>query len=176
MQDLDVEKLSNDEFRALDALKRDGRMSATELSRVLGVSRATASRVIESLKRKGIKFVPQFYEGSLFSFVITDRSVPIPEGAEAYDLIDGGRLLVLKGSDIGELEKQLSDVPNKRTYYISTRKIGEKVVRASLLCDYCGGPIHGAPLIFKRGRRTYYACCHNCLSGLRKKLGQLQPS
>ncbi|WP_449462517.1 TRASH domain-containing protein [Tardisphaera miroshnichenkoae] len=176
MDDEDVERLSNEEYRALDALMQDGRMPATELSRRIGVSRATASRLIESLKKKGIAFVPKFYDGSLYAFVVSTRSTPVPEGAEAYDLIDGNRLILVKGADINEMEKALSSIPNKSSYLIATRKAGEKVIKADLVCDFCGGPIQGTPILFKKGRRTYYACCQNCLRGLREKLGRSQSS
>ncbi|MDP7976101.1 MAG: TRASH domain-containing protein [Thermoprotei archaeon] len=172
MDDQKIERLTNDEYRALEALMQDGRMSATELSRRIGVSRATASRLIESLKKKGIAFVPRFYDGSLYAFVVSTRSTPVPEGAEAYDLIDGNRLMVVKGADIHEIEHALSNIPNKSSYLIGTGKVGEKVIKANLVCDFCGGPIQGTPILFKKGRRTYYACCQNCLQGLKKKLGR----
>lgn len=176
MEDENAERLTNEEYRALDALMQDARMSATELSRRIGVSRATASRLIDSLKKKGIAFVPRFYDGSLYAFVVSTRSAPVPDGAEAYDLIDGNRLILVKGADIHEVEEALSAIPNKSSYLIATRKVGEKVIKASLVCDFCGGPIHGRPITFKKGRRTYYACCQNCLQGLRQKLGHPQSS
>ncbi|WP_373469035.1 TRASH domain-containing protein [Acidianus infernus] len=37
-------------------------------------------------------------------------------------------------------------------------------------CDYCSGVIMGSPLILKKGRKTYYACCKACLDGLKNKL------
>jgi len=123
------------------------------------------------LKAKGVRFVPQYYAGSVKAFVIIPRdNVPSFQGAEAYDLLDGDRMLVVEAEGMDQLEDRMQKIPIKKAYYVATRKIGEKVVKAELICDYCGGKINGQPLVFKRGRRTYYACCNGCLRGLKKKL------
>jgi len=170
-----VQTLDNLEYRTLQVLSEDARMPAARVAKALGVSRVTASRAISSLKRKGIAFVPSYYAGSVKGFVVIPRDAPLPKLAakvEVYDLLDGDRMLTVETEDLGGLEEAMKSVGAKKAFYVATRKVGERVIKAELICDFCGGRIRGEPLLLKRGHRTYYACCNACLSGLRKRLGR----
>jgi len=179
-----VQKLTNLEYRALRALAQDARMPAADVAKAIGVSRVTASRAIWSLKKKGVRFVPEYYDGSVKAFVVVPIGTPLPAlepstgeaqeevKLEAYDLLDGDRMLVVEAADLDALEKFMKKLSDKKAFYVATKKLNGKLVKAELICDYCGGKIKGEPLVFRRGRRIYYACCNGCLNSLKKRVGQ----
>lgn len=158
------------ELRAITLLSEDSRLSVSELASRLGVSKATASRLIKSLKSKGVKFtvnIPQSYPRA---YVISRRM----QGEECYRLIDGRFMIIVSAGDFNELIKRINEIKGKEVVYVVLEQCS-KVVRQpatipKLICDYCGGPINGPPIQYRRGRRVYYLCCETCLRELKKKL------
>jgi DNA-binding Lrp family transcriptional regulator len=66
-----MEKLSDLEFRALEILRKDSRISITKLAKTLNISRNTASNLIKSLRRKGVKFTIQYHNEPFITLVFT---------------------------------------------------------------------------------------------------------
>ncbi|BCU67154.1 hypothetical protein HS7_05910 [Sulfolobales archaeon HS-7] len=164
-----VNELSDLEYKVITYLKSDSRISSSKLAKELGVSRATVAKVIHSLRNKGVKFTVDFYEdGKLTVFAIANSC--INEG-ECYRLIDG-RFLVITSGNMNEIEGLLSKLKSEH-YFIAVDKTGSPSVKQKgLKCDYCGGDIKGEPLLIKRGKKRYYACCRTCQTHLVKKLNK----
>jgi DNA-binding MarR family transcriptional regulator len=159
-----MQGLTEVEFRVLEILRMNSRLSVSEIAEELGVSRATVSRAIRSLERKGVRFTVDFLEDAPRAFVLTRK----PQGGECYRLIDGRYMLILKGNSMDELVKAIDEVEDKEAVFIALPPGGIRLT-VKLTCDYCGGPT-SKPLIYRRWRRTYYLCCRTCLRELRRKL------
>jgi|ECHnycMinimDraft_1075156.scaffolds.fasta_scaffold00049_26 DNA-binding Lrp family transcriptional regulator len=173
------------EYRLLNLLIEDAGRNLSELSRELGVSKATVSRMIKSLKERGIikKFSIELGEDlneeRIFAFLrIRGGDIGNVEG-DLYKLLDGSYLLVITGKDIGEIEEEIEKVSTRVTInevLISTslikkarKSLGIKPI--SLHCDYCNHEIEGNPLILKFRGKIYYLCCNTCLREKRRALG-----
>ncbi|WP_205835818.1 TRASH domain-containing protein [Metallosphaera hakonensis] len=164
-----VKELSEIEYKVLQYLRSNSRLSSSRLAKELGLSRATVAKVINSLREKGVKFTVDYYEdGKITVFAISDTCAS--EG-ECYKLIDGRFMVTLSGN-MEEVQNLLSKIKSEN-YFIAVNKVGSASVKQrGLKCDYCGGEITGEPLLIKRGKRTYYACCRTCRTHLEKRLGE----
>nr|WP_216604244.1 TRASH domain-containing protein [Acidianus sp. RZ1] len=152
------------EYEVLQLLKEDSRLSASEISEKLGVSRVTISRIISSLKEKGIKFTVEFYEeGEFTAFIVAKTCF----SSECYNLIEGGYMNIVRSNNLEEIHKSLSNV-QKDSVFVSYGKKGLKI-SPKLVCDYCGGEINEKPIKLKIGNKIYYACCNTCYTLLKKK-------
>lgn len=156
-------KLSELEYRILQILKEDSRIPAAQIAKQLGLSRVTVSRIINSLKEKGIKFTVEFLEKDLVGIVYSTSCL----SEECFKTISGDYISIIRANSLEDLEKALEKREVKNL--IVARQVGNKITKSSLRCDHCGGKIEGEPIIYKRGRRIYYACCRTCLEGLKKK-------
>lgn len=155
-----MEKLSDLEFRALEVLRNDSRISVTELAKRLNISRSTATNIIKNLRKKGVKFTIQYQNEPFIAFVISGYC-----NGECYKLLDGRFMNIVRANTLEELENKLSKIEAKDLSFIGK---GNFVVK----CDYCGKEIHESPLVYRIGRKTYYACCNSCLSELKKKFAR----
>lgn len=163
-KETDEIKLSELEYRILQILKNDSRVPASQIAKQLGLSRVTVSRVINSLKNKGIKFTAEFIEKDLIGIVYSDSCI----SEECFRTISGDYVSLVRASSLEELEKILEKHVVKNL--IIAHQLGKKITKSSLYCDYCGGKIEGEPILYKRGKKIYYACCKTCLEGLKKKM------
>ncbi|BDB99297.1 TRASH domain-containing protein [Saccharolobus caldissimus] len=155
-----MEKLSDLEFRALEILRKDSRISITKLAKTLNISRNTASNLIKSLRRKGVKFTIQYHNEPFIAFVISESCKD-----ECYKLLDGRFMNIIRANTLEELQNKLSNIREKENVFIAK---SDFVVK----CDYCGKEIYDSPLTYKVGRKTYYACCNSCLTELKRKFAR----
>ncbi|WP_338604342.1 TRASH domain-containing protein [Sulfolobus tengchongensis] len=156
-----MEKLSDLEFRALEILRNDSRISVTELAKQLNISRSTATNILKSLKRKGVKFTIKFQNEPFIAFVISESC----NSEECYKLLEGRFMNVVRANTLESLENVLENIRGKELVFIGKSSFVVK-------CDYCGKEIYDSPLIYKIGRKTYYACCSSCLTELKKKFAR----
>jgi len=161
--------LTDIERKVLNILRENARASVSEIAEELGVSRATVSRAIRSLVNKGVRFTVDIPDNSPRAFIITRR--PYERLGECYKLIDGRYLVIIKARDYNELVRVVEGIDDKMELFIAIGVVGRNVVPMGLVCDYCGGPI-SMPIIYRRGKRTYYLCCETCLRELKKKLSK----
>ncbi|ADY00618.1 transcriptional regulator, TrmB [Vulcanisaeta moutnovskia 768-28] len=161
--------LTEIEYRVLSILRENARTSVSEIADRLGVSRATVSRAIRSLINKGIRFTVDVPENSPKAFIITSKSQP--ELGECYRLVDDKYLVIISARDYNELIRLIDGVDGRVKVFIALGQVTKRAVPIGLVCDYCGGPI-SVPIIYRRGRRTYYLCCETCLRELKKKLSR----
>ena len=165
------QKFTDLERRALTLLSEDSRISVSELASELGVSKATASRLVKSLRAKGVRFTVEVPGGYPIAFVVTRR----PHQGECHRLVDGRFMVVVKAWDFNELVEAISGIRDREAVYITLGPgCSNELVIPRLICDYCSGPINGQPIIYRRGRRTYYLCCRTCLRELKKRIKQLK--
>ncbi|AWR98341.1 TRASH domain-containing protein [Acidianus sulfidivorans JP7] len=156
-------KLSELEYKVLQLLKIDARIPASQIAKQLGLSRVTVSRIILSLKKKGIKFSVNYVEKDLVAIVTTDSCV----SEECFKTITGDYISIIRGDSIDEIERNL---PSNVKNIVLAHNLGKKITKSALYCDYCGGKIEGEPLLYKKGKKIYYTCCKACLEGLKKKI------
>ncbi len=165
--------LSDIEVKVLNRLYEDSRTPVAKLAEELGVSRSTVSRVIDSLVRRGVisRFTVEvnYTDG----FRVFARFQSRPETLESYELLDGTYLAVFRASSLMDLKRVFENVGRPIEYMVAVQAyrptVGSPV---PLMCDKCGKQILEQPYIYKKGRKTYYACCTTCLEALKKRLGE----
>ncbi|MEM0135626.1 MAG: DUF977 family protein [Thermoplasmatales archaeon] len=159
------------EQRLIVLLKKNSRITVTEIARELGVSRVTAKKTLDSLLKSGrIKRFTINLEDEEREMVLvrTEDTSKIPSDLviEQFKLINGSYISVLYYED-------LLTVKNAHIMAIDiavARESNENLFRMEgIHCDYCGSEIKGKPIIVEFGGKTYYACCPNCERDLKKK-------
>ena len=78
---------------------------------------------------------------------------------------------VLPDLDLGKLETKTGTMlDNIRERAIRRRPVKlDKGTLVKIACDYCKGPIHGKPSIFKFANAERFFCCTSCKSLYREK-------
>ena len=159
------------EQRLIVLLKRNSRITITEISKELGVSRITAKKALDTLTRSGrIKRFTVTLEDENREMVLvrTDDASRIPSEyvIERFKLIDGSFINVLFYEDL----LSIKDAHINGVDIAVSREQNENVFRMEgLHCDYCGNEIKGKPIMVEIGGKTYYACCPNCERDLKKR-------
>ncbi|ADN51366.1 TRASH domain-containing protein [Vulcanisaeta distributa] len=164
-----VSRFTDIEIRVLNVLRENARASVSEIAERLGVSRVTVYRALRSLINKGIKFTVDVPENSPRAFIITRE--PHADLGDCYKLVDGRYIVIVRARDFNELVTIIDGLRDKDEVYIALKPVSKQLISVGLVCDYCGGPIT-VPIIYRRGRRTYYLCCEACLRELKKKLSR----
>jgi len=159
------------EQRLIVLLKRNSRITITEISKELGVSRITAKKALDTLTRSGrIKRFTVTLEDENREMVLvrTDDASRIPSEyvIERFKLIDGSFINVLFYEDL----LSIKDAHINGVDIAVSREQNENVFRMEgIHCDYCGNEIKGKPIMVEIGGKTYYACCPNCERDLKKR-------
>ena len=159
------------EQRLIVLLKRNSRITITEISKELGVSRITAKKALDTLTRSGrIKRFTVTLEDENREMVLvrTDDASRIPSEyvVERFKLIDGSFINVLFYEDL----LSIKDAHINGVDIAVSREQNENVFRMEgIHCDYCGNEIKGKPIMVEIGGKTYYACCPNCERDLKKR-------
>ncbi len=168
-QETIVSRFTDIEIKVLNILRENARVSVSEIAERLGLSRITVYRVMKSLISKGVKFTVEVPEDSPRAFIITRG--PHVDLGECYKLVDGRYMLIIRARDFNELINIIDRLRDKDEVHIALRPVSKQLVSVGLICDYCGGPIT-VPIIYRRGKRSYYLCCETCLRELKKKLSK----
>jgi DNA-binding Lrp family transcriptional regulator len=159
------------EQRLIVLLKRNSRITITEISKELGVSRITAKKALDTLTMSGrIKRFTVTLEDENREMVLvrTDDASRIPSEyvIERFKLIDGSFISVLFYEDL----LSIKDAHINGVDIAVSREQNENVFRMEgIHCDYCGNEIKGKPIMVEIGGKTYYACCPNCERDLKKR-------
>ncbi|BBG25756.1 TRASH domain-containing protein [Sulfuracidifex tepidarius] len=162
------EKFSELEFRAIEALRRNPRISVKDLAKELNVNRNTASRILRSLFNKGVKL--KVTVESFPTVFILGKCVSWCE--ECYPLVDGKELCVVRSNDVSSILNKAEEAQAKEVLISMKGNVKDIHVRPSLTCDYCGKEIHQGEKYFTytRNNRTYYVCCSSCLKELKRNM------
>ncbi|MGC9226109.1 TRASH domain-containing protein [Caldivirga sp.] len=74
-------------------------------------------------------------------------------------------MVIVKAPDFNNLIKLINDVKDKESVYVALEPASTVAALPRLVCDYCGGPINGSPITYKRGRRVLLRMLQNMLKG-----------
>lgn len=152
----------------LGLLYEDSRASVSKLARELGVSRSTVSRAMSSLVKRGViaRFTLELDIPG--GFRVFARFEGRPEGLECYELLDGTYLAVFSASSLMDLKRVFERFGRPIEYLVAVAHHMPKAAPpVPLVCDKCGKQIFEQPYVYRKGRRTYYACCETCLEALK---------
>ncbi len=170
-------ELDEYDIKIINLLRENSRLTFSELSKLLNLSRQTVKTRIEKLERDGIikkytiKLSPEFEsKGSAIMIVSTENPERIKEIEEVTEInrIAGKKFLIrLRVDDLKRLasisELDFLDVheiiPVLETEYIE-RPLS---VDVPFKCDYCGKEIRDKPVIYRHRNRVYVLCCETCL-------------
>ncbi|MGC8562826.1 MAG: TRASH domain-containing protein [Thermoplasmata archaeon] len=159
------------EQRLILLLKKNSRITVTEIAKELSVSRITAKKALDALSNSGrIKKFTITLEDEDREMVlvrIDDISKIPPESViETFKLIDGSFIAVMYYEDLISIK----DAHIKGVDIAVSREQNENLLKIEgIHCDYCGSEIKGKPITVEIGGKTYYACCPNCERDLRKR-------
>lgn len=159
------------EQRLIVLLKKDSRITITEIAKELGVSRITAKKALNTLTKSGrIKRFTVTLEDEDREMVLVRTGdvskIPSEYVIERFRLIDGSFINVLLYEDL----LSIKDVNIKSVDIAVSREQNENMFKMKgIHCDYCGNEINGRPILVDIGRKTYYACCPNCERDLKKR-------
>ncbi len=153
-------KHSELEYRAVQVLKRNPRITIRELAEELNVNRNTASKILRSVLRK-VKLRVTVDAGPVIFAV--GKCAEWCE--ECYPLINEDNMCVTRGSDLSYLLKRVEETKPKEVFISMKGEVGGSKVNFSLSCDYCGKEIHEGEryITYVKGRKTYFLCCTSCL-------------
>ncbi|MGP6220440.1 TRASH domain-containing protein [Caldiplasma sukawensis] len=163
-------KILNLEYKILKLLKKNSRISISDISENTGADRRLISRLLKDLERKEIVCYTAIlkketerlalvtfegYEGNRDFFI------------ESFRLLDGKECALIPVDDIYRFE-------NCRISMIQIIK--ERIVnhdfapRTSQVCEYCGNEITNNPVTFIFRNREHTVCCNNCQRDLMRIL------
>ena len=164
-------KFSSDEleFRLLNMLKMDSRVTVSEISRQLGTNRLRVRKAMERLVINGYikRFTIETSEEEDDLLVARVRNMDHIDHSgliESFNLIDGTHMVVIPYSRIHILDGidvlDLSFARQRNRFSFISGKM-------TLKCDLCGNSISENPFTVEKGGRVLYGCCPNCQQELR---------
>jgi DNA-binding Lrp family transcriptional regulator len=161
-------KFSELEFRAIQVLRKNPRITVKELALELNVNRNTASRVLRSVLQKGVKLKVTL-DNRPTIFIVGECASWCEE---CYPLIDENNMCVARADDVDSLLRRTAEVKAKQVFISMKGNISDPQFTMTLTCDYCGKEIHQGEKYFtyNRNNRTYYLCCTSCLKGIKYQL------
>ncbi len=165
------------DIKIINLLKENSRLTFSEMSKLLNLSRQTVKARIEKLERNGVirkytvKLSPELEsKGSVMILASAKDPGRIREIEEVTEInrIAGKKFLIrLRIDDLKKLtavsELDFLEVheiiPILETEYVEKPLSFDVPFR----CDYCGKDIRDSPLIYKHRNKVYVLCCETCL-------------
>jgi DNA-binding Lrp family transcriptional regulator len=171
-------KLDEYDLKLINLLMENSRLSLSELSRLLSLSRQTVKARLERLEKEGIiekytvKVSPELEKVGETVIVIleTDRPEKLEDSPEITEInkVTSRRYVVKAVVDrLSELSDILESPDFKVLEVMPVLKSKKREVvlkiKVPFKCDYCGKEIVDEPLIYKYRNRVYFFCCKVCL-------------
>jgi DNA-binding Lrp family transcriptional regulator len=173
-----------DEFdlKLINILKENSRISISELSKMLNLSRQTVKSRLERLDKEGIikKYTIKLsdeLENRGTVFIIAETHVPerfeeVEEIVEVNRISDKRYILKLAVSDIGRIA-EISNADWMETIEIipvlETKEIERPFnIKITFRCDYCGKEMDDKPIVYRHHNRMYVLCCRTCLDEFKR--------
>ncbi len=156
--------LSRNESKVLRLLIANSRISLSDISKMLKISRNTASNILKKLNSEYIeRYTVDLKSGNDLYYIVKTSSIEnIDPGniIEYYKLLNGKYIVVLKNLekinydyiDMADSRHRLNAIPDITVY-----------------CDYCGSKIGGDYHTYEHKNNIYYFCCSTCKSEFIKK-------
>jgi DNA-binding Lrp family transcriptional regulator len=171
-------RLDEIDIKIINMLKENARISISELSKALKLSRQTVKSRIERLERDGvierytIKLACRF-ENSGSSFLLLanvsdeGKLMEIDEIVEINRITSRKFLLRVNVADVNELSRVIdeAELDALEILPVIERKVKDVPFKAKVnyRCDYCGKEMFDEPIIYRYRNRVYVLCCKTCL-------------
>jgi DNA-binding Lrp family transcriptional regulator len=170
------------DLKIIELLKEDARLTISDISRLLNLSRQTVrSRIRKLEKDKIIQKYTIKISSSIFDrgivFIIAETENPekfseIEEIEEVYRI--SNRKFIIKSNidDFSRLNEisRLEWLEVVEIIPVLEFKEFERplTLRIKFKCDYCGKEVDDKPLIYKHHNKMYVLCCKTCLDEFKK--------
>ncbi len=162
------------DFKILDLLLKNSRLTYSEIGKILGLTRQTVKSRIARLEKEGIierYTIKISLQTNKPIFFLKLRSESKPDGFQEIYRIGKNRYLVklVAGSsdDLKNLamEYEIEEIIPVAEYFESDIPEMSKI---NFRCDYCGKEAFDKPFTYKLHNKLYVFCCHTCLDLFRK--------
>ena len=166
-------------------------MPVAEIAKLLRVSRPTVKTRIDRLKENGVisKFTVEISRDALEKAVVVflrmkagEEAVKLlkslPEVVEVYSITGEknivGKALVRDLTEVGKLVSTLRSVVDSLEAEVVTETIKEspppvEMIKAELICEYCGSEV-SKPYVYKFRNVERYFCCPVCLKSYKRQV------
>lgn len=159
-----ISDLQEIDIRMLNILMEDARTPLVDMSKSLGISRITATRIFNRLVETGAirRFTVEADMGKEPYALIQLHglnNVKREECVETMEMLDGTIQVIVPLEDVikfsSEHVKNITIIKNitRNTLYRAKNLIH---------CDLCHAKIAGVPITVQKNGKIYYACCPNC--------------
>jgi len=176
-------RLDEIDLRIIYLLRKDSRISISDIARILGISRPTVYSRIRRLEDSGvikgytIKLDKEIeYGPNLVALLIKTNDIKkVTESIRAIEIfrLAGGKYLVVANIESISDLKSIEESDNVELLEISPiiEVIeGERAlpIKVKFKCDYCGKDIIEDPHVYYLGSKVYFFCCKTCLREFKK--------
>jgi len=173
-------RLDEYDLKILNLLRENSRLSISEISKILGISRPTVKSKIERMEREGII---KGYTVKLSDNLVKENFVfAIVEANDVKDVLDrddvvevhriaSNKFLVkFVVGDFEALREIAKDLKIVEFYAVveSWTKERDLKLKVDFKCDYCGKETFDEPLVYKFHNKVYLLCCPTCLDEFKK--------
>ncbi len=175
-------KLDSVDLKIIYYLQEDARMSVSEISKKIGVSRPTVKAHLEKLEREKviegytIKLNSEVTMRNIVLLFVETEKPEIMEKMEdiiEINKISSKRYLIKMNVDKFDSLKNIFSKEFLKIIEIMpviehVEKDIKLKVKVPFKCDYCGKEITDEPVIYKYRNKIYFFCCPTCLRAFKK--------
>ena len=175
-------KLDEYDLKLINLLRNNGRLSISELAKLLGLSRPTVKARLERLEKEGViqkytvKLSPEIERsGSLVILVVETDNPEIFE--EIDEIVTISKITTKKYvlevlvNRLDELREiiDISDLNVLEIMPVLEKREKEAQIRIKVpfRCDYCGKELTEEPIVYRYHNRVYFLCCGTCFDEFR---------
>lgn len=175
-------KLDGIDLKIIYYLRENARMTVSELSKKIGVSRPTIKTHLEKLERnkiiKGytVRLSSELLKHNIVLSIIETENSKIMEKIDniiEINKISSTKYLIKININDFESLKEFFNINELKIVEImpvieSMEKDIKLKIKVPFKCDYCGKVITDEPMIYKYRNKIYFFCCRTCLRTFKK--------
>ncbi|MBC7108905.1 MAG: TRASH domain-containing protein [Methanomassiliicoccales archaeon] len=184
-----MNRLDDLDLKLIYLLLDDARLSISELTERLGVSRPTVRARLEKLEKDGIiegytiKLNPELQRAhNVIALVVrTEKPEKMDEFEEIIEInrFTSTKYLIKVAVNAMEDLKRVIEGTGVEVLEImpileSREKRLKPKIKVPFKCDYCGKEIVEEPIVYKYRNRVYFFCCPTCLREFKKARENLE--
>ncbi len=178
-------KLDEYDLKLINLLKENSRLTITELSKLVNLSRPTVKERIERLEKEGfitkytIKLSPELeYRGNYF--IIFAKSTKMDDYKKLKEIREVREIIRVLGEkyllkvvarnvkDLSKLEKAGIEIIEILPVIEIIENESDLSLKLNFRCDYCGKEINEEPIIYRHHNRVFFLCCNTCLGEFKR--------
>ncbi len=178
-----MNRLDDLDLKLIYLLLDDARLSISELTERLGVSRPTVRARLEKLEKEGIiegytiRLNPELQRAhNVIALIVkTENPEKMDEFDEIFEInrFTSTKYLIKVAVNTMEDLKRVIEGTGVEVLEImpileSREKRLRPKVKVPFRCDYCGKEIVGEPIVYRYRNRAYFFCCPTCLTEFKK--------